>query len=89
LVQKFQPGTGVIDSCEKVAKGARRAESNNDGIPGAEFVRKAEQRNSEIIVMGAPRRKRTQAPIFGNTTDYVLKHAPCRVMVVAARAEAA
>ena len=26
------------------------------------------------------------APVFGGTTDYVLKHAPCRVMVVGARA---
>jgi len=60
-----------------------------DRRAGRAIVREAEQRNSEIIVMGAPRRKRTQAPIFGNTTDYVLKHAPCRVMVVAARAEAA
>jgi len=51
-------------------------------------VREAEQRNSEIVVMGAPRRKRAQAPVFGGTTDYVLKHAPCRVMVVSARAAA-
>ncbi len=44
--------------------------------------------DAEIIVMGAPRRRRAHAPIFGGTTDYVLKHAPCRVMVVAARAAA-
>jgi nucleotide-binding universal stress UspA family protein len=60
-----------------------------DRRAGRAIVREAEQRNSEIIVMGAPRRKRKQGPIFGGTTDYVLKHAPCRVMVVAARAEAA
>ena len=55
---------------------------------GRAIVREAEQRNSEIIVMGAPRRRRAQGPVFGGTTDYVLKHAPCRVMVVAARAAA-
>ena len=60
-----------------------------DRKAGRAVVREAEQRNSEIIVMGAPRRKRTQAHVFGGTTDYVLKHAPCRVMVVAARAAAA
>jgi APA family basic amino acid/polyamine antiporter len=59
-----------------------------DRSAGRAIVREAEQRNSEIIVMGAPRRRRTHAPIFGGTTDYVLKHAPCRVMVVAARAAA-
>jgi APA family basic amino acid/polyamine antiporter len=59
-----------------------------DRKAGRAIVREAEQRNSEIVVMGAPRRKRARAPIFGGTTDYVLKHAPCRVMVVAARAAA-
>jgi basic amino acid/polyamine antiporter, APA family len=55
-----------------------------DRRAGRAIVREAEQRNSEIVVMGAPRRRRAQANIFGDTTDYVLKHAPCRVMVVAA-----
>ena len=33
--------------------------------------------------MGAPRRRhRRTSAIFGKTVDYVLKHAPCRVMVV-------
>jgi basic amino acid/polyamine antiporter, APA family len=59
-----------------------------DRRAGRTIVREAEQRNSEIVVMGAPRRRRTQAPVFGGTTDYVLKHAPCRVMVVAARVAA-
>jgi basic amino acid/polyamine antiporter, APA family len=54
---------------------------------GAEIVAEAERRNAEIIVMGAPRlphRTRTSA-IFGKTADYVLRHAPCRVMIAAAR----
>jgi APA family basic amino acid/polyamine antiporter len=59
-----------------------------DRRAGRAIVREAEQRNSEIVVMGARRRRRTQAPVFGGTTDYVLKHAPCRVMVVAARVAA-
>jgi basic amino acid/polyamine antiporter, APA family len=60
-----------------------------DRRAGRAIVREADQRNSEIVVMGSPRRKRTRAPVFGGTTDYVLKHAPCRVMVVAARVAAA
>jgi APA family basic amino acid/polyamine antiporter len=55
--------------------------------PGRAIVDEAERRQSEIIVMGAPRRGRRHG-VFGGTTDFVLRHAPCRVMVVAARGSA-
>src|SRR3954466_5255947 len=55
---------------------------------GRAIVREAERGNSEIGVMGSPRRRQARASVFGDTTDYVLKHAPCRVMVVGARAAA-
>jgi basic amino acid/polyamine antiporter, APA family len=55
---------------------------------GRAIVREAERRQTEIIVMGAPRGE-GQRGIFSETVDYVLKHAPCRVMVVAARKAAA
>ncbi len=53
---------------------------------GRAIVDEADRRNSEIIVMGAPRRdvRRRSGRIFGDTVDFVLKHAPCRVMVAAA-----
>jgi basic amino acid/polyamine antiporter, APA family len=53
---------------------------------GRAIADEAERRNSEIIVMGAPRRDvhRRRGRIFGDTVDFVLKHAPCRVMVAAA-----
>jgi basic amino acid/polyamine antiporter, APA family len=53
---------------------------------GRAIVDEAARRNSEIIVMGAPRRdvRRRSGRIFGDTVDFVLKHAPCRVMVAAA-----
>jgi basic amino acid/polyamine antiporter, APA family len=50
---------------------------------GRAIVEEAERRQSEIVVLGAPRAERRQ--IFGPTADYVLKHAPCRVMVAAGR----
>jgi basic amino acid/polyamine antiporter, APA family len=52
---------------------------------GAEIVREAERRGTEIIVIGAPRRVigRRKRAVFGRTVDYVLKNAPCRVMVTA------
>ena len=52
---------------------------------GRAIVEEAERRGSEIIVIGAPpggpsRRKHAA---FGRTVDYVLRHAPCRVLVTA------
>jgi APA family basic amino acid/polyamine antiporter len=52
---------------------------------GPAIVREASQRNSELIVMGASRRRAGRRTIFGGTVDYVLKGAPCRVLLVAGR----
>ena len=53
---------------------------------GRAIVDEADRRRSEIIVMGAPRRRgRARRAIFGETVDFVLKQAPCRVMVTATR----
>jgi nucleotide-binding universal stress UspA family protein len=52
--------------------------------PGRAIVDEAARRNSEIIVMGAPRAER-RGGVFSETVDFVLKHAPCRVMVAAGR----
>ena len=49
---------------------------------GRAIVDEATRRQSEIIVMGAPRAGRGR-DVFSDTVDFVLKHAPCRVMVVA------
>jgi APA family basic amino acid/polyamine antiporter len=49
---------------------------------GRAIVDEATRRQSEIIVMGAPRGGRGSG-VFSDTVDFVLKHAPCRVMVVA------
>jgi APA family basic amino acid/polyamine antiporter len=63
-----------VRSVERVVR-ARQA--------GRAIVEEAERRGAEIIVLGAPRGKHRR--IFGHTVDYVLKHAPCRVMVAAGR----
>jgi basic amino acid/polyamine antiporter, APA family len=54
---------------------------------GLAIVEEAEQRGTEIIVIGTPRKAltRSQRAVFGNTVDYVLRHAPCRVLVTASR----
>jgi len=55
---------------------------------GRAIVAEADARGAEIIVLGSPRRRLTSshATVFGATVDYVLKHAPCRVLVTAAEA---
>jgi APA family basic amino acid/polyamine antiporter len=54
---------------------------------GRAIVEEAERRGSEIIVVGAPRkgRGRRGPGVFGSTVDFVLRNAPCRVMVAASR----
>jgi APA family basic amino acid/polyamine antiporter len=59
---------------------------------GRAIVDEAIRRNSEIIVMAGPRRMRLQhgrRQIFGDAVDFVLRHAPCRVMVATPRERAA
>ena len=57
---------------------------------GAAIIEEANARSSEIIVIGAPRRRlgRYERAVFGRTVDHVLRHAPCRVLVTSAAAEA-
>jgi len=56
---------------------------------GQVIVAYAHDSAAEIIVLSAPRKQRVarRAPVFGATVDFVLKHAPCRVMVAAAPAQ--
>ena len=53
---------------------------------GPAIVAEANARHSEIIVLGSPRKALTavQGAVFGQTVDYVLKNARCRVLVTAA-----
>ncbi|MFZ1879068.1 MAG: universal stress protein, partial [Gaiellaceae bacterium] len=50
---------------------------------GRAIVDEADRRAAEIVVLGAPRG--AHRAIFGHTVDYVLKNAPCRVMVAAGK----
>jgi APA family basic amino acid/polyamine antiporter len=53
-----------------------RARSAGRGI-----VDEALARHTEIVVIEAPRRHRAGKPIFEKPVDFVLKHAPCRVLL--------
>jgi basic amino acid/polyamine antiporter, APA family len=50
---------------------------------GRAIVEEADRRGTEVVVLGA--RRGSYKTIFGSTVEYVLKHAPCRVMVAAGR----
>ena len=54
---------------------------------GRAIVEEAERRGTEIIVLGA--RRGAYKTIFGSTVEYVLKNAPCRVMVATGKKAAA
>ncbi len=53
---------------------------------GRAIVDEAMRRQAEIVVLGTPRMlHRGRSAIFGKTVEFVLKNAPCRVMVAATR----
>jgi len=57
---------------------------------GPAIVEEARTRNAELVVMGAPRRALAgRRRLFGGTVDYVLREAPCRVLIATGPAEAA
>jgi nucleotide-binding universal stress UspA family protein len=50
---------------------------------GEAIVEKARELGADLIVMGSAPRWRRQSRFFSPTVDYVLRRAPCEVMVLA------
>jgi APA family basic amino acid/polyamine antiporter len=50
---------------------------------GEAIVDEAKREGVDLIVMGSSSRWRRQSRFFSPTVDYVLRHAPCEVMVIA------
>ena len=50
---------------------------------GQAIVGEAARRGADLIVLGSSARWRRQSAFFSPTVDYVLRHAPCEVLVVA------
>jgi APA family basic amino acid/polyamine antiporter len=48
---------------------------------GRAIVEEAARRHSEVIILGAVHKRRIADRVFGTTVDYVLKNAPCEVLV--------
>ena len=88
LVDQEDEANRLLDDAHAIAEsyGVRNVERLvRSRHAGRAIVEEADRRQAEIIVLGAPRSRHRQ--IFGETVDYVLKHAPCRVMVAAGRRE--
>ncbi|HEV2590634.1 MAG TPA: universal stress protein, partial [Gaiellaceae bacterium] len=86
LSQQLEEANLLLDEAASIAEsyGVRSVERVvRSRHAGRAIVEEAERRGAEIIVLGAPRGKHKQ--LFGHTVDFVLKNAPCRVMVAAGR----
>ncbi len=59
------------------------------GTPHREIVRHAEEEGVDLIVMATHGRGFLAHALLGSTTERVLRHAPCPVLSVRAKAEAA
>jgi basic amino acid/polyamine antiporter, APA family len=50
---------------------------------GHAIVEEARSRGADLVVLGSSARWRRQSRFFSPTVDFVLRHAPCEVLVVA------
>jgi APA family basic amino acid/polyamine antiporter len=48
---------------------------------GRTIVDEARERRSEVIILGATRKRRFTERAFGGTISYVIEHAPCEVLI--------
>ena len=86
LSEQLEEAHQLLDKARAIAEpyGVRVVERVvRERKAGRAIVAEADRRGAEIVVLGAPRG--AHRAIFGHTVDYVLKHAPCRVMVAAGR----
>ena len=59
-----------------------------EGEPGEAIVAAAESEKADLIVVGSHGRSGVSRFLIGSVSDYVVRHAPCPVMVVRGRPEA-
>ena len=86
LSEELEEAHELLDKARAIAEpyGVRVVERVvRERKAGRAIVAEADRRGAEIVVLGAPRG--AHRAIFGHTVDYVLKNAPCRVMVAAGR----
>jgi len=77
-------GNNVIERAMELA-GQQGVEARSmivDGHSGTAIVRIAEREETDIVVMGALGRTMVEEALVGSISRYVVRHAPCPVLVV-------
>lgn len=81
---KSSQAESVLQRMEKVGRSKRcrvEGELLQARHAGAAIVQEAVERDVDAIVAGVPYQERFGSPSLGETTPYLLKHSPCRVIV--------
>lgn len=89
LPLEIERGEQVLHEAEKIGMTCVDGRSANLSTEllqarsaGAAIVDEAIDRNADVIIMGTSIRRKLGRPTIGETVDYVLKNAPCEVLVV-------
>ncbi len=77
-------GNKVVERSVKLAsqQGVEARSTIVDGHSGTAIVRIAEREKADMIVMGALGRSMVEETLVGSISHYVVRHAPCPVLVV-------
>ncbi len=76
--ERVLKAAAVIASQFKVKLTPRIVTGRNTGRV---ILEEAAKRRSEVIILGTVRKRRIADRVFGDTVEYVLRHAPCEVLV--------
>ena len=92
IAEDYQKGEGVLRDMEEIANGyncMRDAQLVQARKAGAAVVRESIDKGVEAIVMGASQTESFGMFSLGEHIPYVLRHAPCRVIIYRERKPAA
>ena len=67
---------------ETIAKGIKADWDWGLGNPGKTICQKAKNWEADLIIVGYRSRKGLAASLLGSTSNYVVHHAPCSVLIV-------
>lgn len=84
VVPATERGESVLKRVEQVARGFKckmEAELIQAREAGCAVVQEAVDRNVDTVVVGIPFKERYGTFTLGNTIPYILKNAPCNVVV--------
>jgi nucleotide-binding universal stress UspA family protein len=77
-------GDKVLESAAQIAEqeGVQARTMIVDGQSGTAIVRIAERERADLVVLGAVGRSMVEEALMGSISQYVVRHAPCPVLVV-------